>query len=269
MSAHSEDVARWTIGGTAPPLVATAIHDGHDVRAEVADLLALDDDTRRREEDPHTRLLTAVAPTRIVGLRSRFEIDLNRPRNEAVCRRPADCWGLPVWRKEPPADVVARSLGLHDAFYDRFRALLSRFDERHGGCVVLDIHSYNHRRGGPEDIADPRSNPELNVGTGTMDRERWGRLVERFIADLRGDGIDARENVKFRGRYLARSTHDELPETGCCLALEFKKSFMDEWTGALDAGAMLRLVAALRRSVPGLLEEHGRVLARERGESVA
>ena len=30
--------------------------------------------------------------------RSRFEVDLNRPREEAVYRVPEDCWGLDVWR---------------------------------------------------------------------------------------------------------------------------------------------------------------------------
>ena len=68
------------------PIVATAIHDGHAVRPEVAELLALDSATRLREEDPFTGRLAAVAPTYLVALRSRFEIDLNRPRDQAVYR---------------------------------------------------------------------------------------------------------------------------------------------------------------------------------------
>ena len=62
------------------PLVACAIHDGHAVRPEVAECLKLDSVQRLYEEDPYTGAWTAIAPTRIIGRQSRFEVDLNRPR---------------------------------------------------------------------------------------------------------------------------------------------------------------------------------------------
>ena len=46
------------------------------------------------------------------------------------------------------------------------------------------MHSYNHCREN-RTPADPAQNPEINVGTGTVDRARWGHVVERFLADLR------------------------------------------------------------------------------------
>jgi cardiolipin synthase A/B len=46
--------------------------------------------------DPFTAQLARVAPTRLIALRSRFEVDLNRPRERAVYRGPADAWGLEV-----------------------------------------------------------------------------------------------------------------------------------------------------------------------------
>ena len=73
------NAAIWKTVEGEGPIIASAIHDGHDVRPEVASLLALDDAQRLREEDPHTAGWTRVAPTRIVGLVSRFEVDLNRP----------------------------------------------------------------------------------------------------------------------------------------------------------------------------------------------
>jgi N-formylglutamate deformylase len=66
------------------PLIAAAIHSGHYVRPEVAERLAISEAERLREEDPFTDQLIDWAPTRIVGHRSRYEFDLNRPRGEAV-----------------------------------------------------------------------------------------------------------------------------------------------------------------------------------------
>src|SRR5690606_33956601 len=90
-------LARLTRGDG--PIIAAAIHNGHEVRPEVAGLLALDDAQRLREEDPFTGEWTVVAPTQIVGLRSRFETDLNRPRDGAVYERPEQAWGLHIWHR--------------------------------------------------------------------------------------------------------------------------------------------------------------------------
>ena len=88
------------------PLVAAAIHSGHEVRADIASLLALPRDQRLREEDPYTDHWTAVGHTQIVGTHSRFQVDLNRPRDKAVYRRPEDAWGLQVWHDEPSEEYV-------------------------------------------------------------------------------------------------------------------------------------------------------------------
>jgi N-formylglutamate deformylase len=87
-------VKAWEKVEGAGPVVACAVHAGHDVRPEVVALLAVDDATRLREEDPHTGGWTALAPTRLVAHRSRFEVDLNRSRPQAVYLEPDDAWGL-------------------------------------------------------------------------------------------------------------------------------------------------------------------------------
>jgi hypothetical protein len=242
------------------PIVATAIHDGHAIRPEIEALLAIDEATRLREEDPFTGRIAAVAPTSFVALRSRFEIDLNRPRDAAVYRTPEDAFGLSVWREALSDELVRRSLEGYDAFYRALEAVLRERVRRHGRFVVLDVHSYNHRRGGPEaSPADPSLNPEINVGTGTVDRARWGPLVDRFCSDLRrgspdGRELDVRENVKFRGAAMSAWIHRTFPESGCALALEFKKTFMDEWTGELDDDRLGSLGRALASTFPGLVE---------------
>ena len=146
--------------------MATAIHHGHQVRPEIAERLALPEDKRLNEEDPFTGPFTEVAPTRIIVERSRFEVDLNRPRENAVYRRPEDAWGLRVWREDLPDDVCDRSLAIHDAFYETLHAILEEKERRYGAFVVFDLHSYNHRRDGPDaSPQDPAENPEVNLGT--------------------------------------------------------------------------------------------------------
>ena len=49
------------------PVVATAIHDGHQIRDSLLPHLAISEDERRREEDPMTGLLTSVGDVRIQG----------------------------------------------------------------------------------------------------------------------------------------------------------------------------------------------------------
>ena len=255
----------WRLHLGDGPLVATAIHAGHELRDEVAGLSALSVGDRLREEDPYTDLWTSVAPTRVIGLRSRFEVDLNRPREKAVYQQPEDAWGLEIWKSPPPAAVVERSLAQYDAFYRAMGDLLAELSERHGRFVVFDLHSYNHCRDGRNGApADQDANPQVNIGTGTMDRARWGAVVDRFIHDLSdfdfpGGPLDVRENVKFRGGQLSRWIHETHPDSGCSIAIECKKFFMDEWSGEPDHDAVNAIRRALESTVPGVLEELSRL----------
>ena len=250
----------WTIRRGQGPIVATALHDGHEVRDEALRLMALAENDRLREEDPFTGRLAEVAPTRVVGLRSRFEVDLNRAREGAVYRRPEDAWGLQVWKGELPEVIAERSLANYDAFYAELEGLYRELAEKHGRFLVLDLHSYNHRRtgaGGPP--ANGLENPQVNIGTGTMpDRVQWARVIDRFMEELAGfdfpgGRLDVRENVKFRGRYLASFVHEHFPEKGCAIAIEVKKFYMDEWTGQADTRQIIALREVFRRGARAIL----------------
>lgn len=242
MAADTEtDDQTWRLFRGAGPIVATAIHDGHGLREEVRRVMALGDAERLREEDPFTGLAIEGVPTHVIARRSRFEFDLNRAAEEAVCRTPEQCWGLDVWRAPPADDLVARSLALHAAFYRMMGALLDEVAAEHGRFVLLDVHSYNHRRGGPDSAPTPQAEaPDINIGTFSMPRERWAGLLDNVMAamrahDFNGRRLDVRENVAFQGKgELARFVHARYPEQGCAIALEFKKFYMDEWTGEPD-----------------------------------
>jgi N-formylglutamate amidohydrolase len=105
-------------------VVATAIHDGHLLRDECASGTGLDDATRLREEDPFTARIAALVPTRLIATRSRFEVDLNRPRDKAVYTCPEDAWGLACWRESPTRDLIERSLAVYDEFYATLERVL-------------------------------------------------------------------------------------------------------------------------------------------------
>ena len=254
----------WEIVEGDAPSVAVALHDGHFVRANLRPLLALSDAARLTEEDPCTGSWTSIASTRIIGKRSRFEFDLNRPREKAVYRHPADSWGLRVWNRDLSDELVAESLQLYDAFYAEVRSLLQQLLKQHPRVVVYDLHTYNHRRSGPyADFDDVAMNPEVNLGTGTMDRHRWSRLVERCIEELQrhtflGRSLDVRENVKFLGGHFAKWMHHEFGDAVCVLSLEFKKFFMDEWTGEVDQAQSDAIRQALQATLPGVLAELAR-----------
>ncbi len=96
------------IGPWDTQIVATAIHAGHDLRPDVAAAMLLSEQDRLREEDPFTDLIAAAVPDRVVTTRSRFEVDLNRPRREAVYRRPEDAWGGPLPPPPPAAKFRSR-----------------------------------------------------------------------------------------------------------------------------------------------------------------
>lgn len=251
----------WNIAQGNDPIVATAIHDGHELRDEVAALTALSESERLREEDPYTGKWTEIATTRLVPCRSRFEVDLNRPRDKAVYVRPEDAWGLQLWHRPLNEDLVQRSLAEYDEFHEQARAILSDLVDRFGRVVVLDLHTYNHRRGGVDDPgADGDGNPEVNVGTGSLDRDFFGGLVDGFIEELNrydflGRQLDVRENVKFRGGHFSLWTHQTFPGKVCTLAIEFKKFFMDEWSGQIDPEPYEEIPCALASALPRLREE--------------
>ena len=89
-------------------------------------------------------------------------------------------------------------------------------------------------------------------------------MVDRFIQELRaydfpGGRLDIRENIKFRGGHFPSWVHQTFPGTGCALAIEFKKFFMDEWTGKPDHELLRSIGAALQSVIPGVLEELNRL----------
>src|SRR5690606_14185003 len=95
---------------------------------------------------------------------------------------------------------------------------------------------YNHRRESAHKEADPAENPEINLGTQNMDRDRWQPVIETLIHhfeafDYNGRNLDTGENIKFKGGYFGQWLYRQYGKKICPISIEFKKFFMDEHTG--------------------------------------
>lgn len=246
----------WELTLGDGPVIAAAVHDGHGMRPALQPYLAIDDATRRRDEDPLTGLLTTVGDVQLRVRASRFEADLNRPRELAISPDPANTWGIKVWDAGLPDTEIERSLAYHDRFYAMVRRLMDAAIDRFGQVLVLDIHSYNHRRDGADaDPADVRENPEIDLGVTTLDHGRHGGLLERFTDALRsvplqGRAPDVRNNVRYDGGgHFPEWLYATYGDAVCAISLEYKKVFMDEWSGQADIAALYDLRDGLRAAV--------------------
>lgn len=218
------------------PIVATAIHDGHDTRAEVCSLFHLNEDERLREEDPYTANWVKFSDNRIMVNHSRFETDVNRPRDKAVYRVPGDCWGLKVWKDDLSEEIYKGSLSVYDNFYQMAKEYFDSLFLRHEQIIVYDIHSYNHQRKAENTFDDPQENPEVNIGTKNLDHDIWRPAIDAMINNFRsfdynGRHLDVRENIKFKGGHFGQWLYEQYGKKICPISIEFKKFFMNEWTG--------------------------------------
>jgi hypothetical protein len=226
--------------------------------------MCLSDADRLREEDPFTGEAVRGLPQHVIAHRSRFEFDLNRDIENAVYRTPEQSWGLKVWNSDALGDELLRaSLDLHAEYYRMLGSLLDGVAARYERFLVIDVHSYNHRRDGPDGEPTPQDEaPDVNIGTFSMPREQWAWLVDPLMEamaafDFNGRRLDVRENIAFQGKgEQTRFIHQRYPGRGCAIALEFKKFFMDEWSGEPDpkeVAAMRKFIAYLGTTAEGML----------------
>lgn len=219
-------------------VIAAAIHDGHTIRDELHPYLNLTEHERMKEEDPYTAYLTDFSDTNIVVHTSRFETDLNRPREKAVYTNPEDAWGMKVWKWDLPQEQIRKSCELYDEFYKQATTFILKVYEKHGYFILLDLHAYNYRRTNAyrEDL--PELSPEINLGTASVD-PFWRPVIDNFAYNLTRCSIngrfpDVRENIRFRGGAFSQWVNRNFSEMGCAISVSLKKTFMDEWTGRAD-----------------------------------
>lgn len=241
------------------PIVATAIHDGHLTREGLHSLFKLNDDERLREEDPFTANWLDITDNRIIVHQSRFQTDVNRTREKAVYQKPEDAWGLDIWNEPLTEKVIEDSYKIYDEFYKNVKRYFDDLFKIHNKIVVYDIHSYNHRRDGANMEADPKTNPDINIGTQNLDDATWRPLIDILIVNFSNYDYPKRElvigeNVKFKGGYFGQWLYEHYGKKICPISIEFKKFFMDEWTGKPYEEHIQWIHEMLQQSIPIITE---------------
>lgn len=252
-----------TLGNSALPLLSTAIHNGHHLPPELLAISGISEAERLREEDPFTGEAAELFPNHIVVETSRFALDLNRSPDKAVYLTPEDCWGLQARSGPVPEALLARLREDYASWYSLLQYQIERLLELHPFLVVLDLHSYNHRRGGPLAEPDPQEkNPDLIIGRGNLGQNHYP-AAENLCQMLNGQGyrgktLDCRQDVKFTGGQMSRWLNSRYPDRLICLAIEFKKIFMDEWSGQVNRPAWAELKQIFQTQVQAwMASSHG------------
>ena len=243
------------------PIMATAIHEGHQVRDELKEKFNLKDEERFREEDPFTGAIARTFPNHLIVNRSRFEVDLNRPVERAVYRKPEDAWGLQVWKEPLSKEIAEASLQYYHNFFEEVEAYVQQIVDAHGYAIIYDIHSYNHRRESPEQAAPQEGNPDIDILVEGIEMKVWRPVLDRLKQELQAypypDGsLDVREEVRFKGggsNFMQRMLQ-RFGEKVLVPSIEFKKIFMDEWTGVVDEEKLGHLTKALRNTERAVVE---------------
>jgi N-formylglutamate deformylase len=257
------DFQTYSINREESPILALALHDGHFIPEALLPNMKLADHERFREEDPYTGYMARLPVNQVIVHSSRFLVDMNRLEGKAIYKDPEDAWGLTVWDSLPPSEEK-KMLSYYRQFYKDIQELIESLIKHYGYFLILDIHSYNHRRESYRQEAPLIENPEINVGT-RFNAEKWNPLVQHFIhllshATIAGKQPDVRENIKFKGGGFSQWVNQHYSEHGCVLSVEFKKTFMDEWTGRADIDHILDINRALFSTL-GPLEEQLKYLS--------
>lgn len=249
---QAPDLRHWLVHQGQGPILATAVHAGHQIRDELRQFLHADDATLRRDEDPMTDALASTADNIFINYQSRFEVDLNRPRDMALATDIEQTWGQKIWGATPPEVMVERSLAQHDKYYALMKQWLETLIAEHKKVLVLDIHSYNHRRNGADSApALEDENPDIDLGLTTLDIERFGGVVDGLTTALKsmpceGRELDVRHNARYPdGGHWPEWVFANYAKDICTITLEYKKFYMDEWTGQCSLAAIEDLRAGL------------------------
>lgn len=237
--------APWDIVTQPGPVLVAAIHAGHTIRRSLRPWLEIGDSERLREEDPLTDFFLAAGDTIIRANRSRFEFDLNRPPETAVTTDPGETWGLRIWNPDMPEREKELSLTLYQQFYDRIAEQVEEMISAHGRILVLDVHSYNHRRKGRDaEPDDPQRSPDIDLGATTLNKDIYGELLGKFGDTLRSHPMGNRSlevgtNIRWEdGGHFPEWLHAKYGDAACVITLEYKKVFMDEWGHSADILAL-------------------------------
>jgi len=261
----SADADLFTLRRGASPLVISVPHSGTTIPPYLSPQLTPLARTLP-DTDWHVPALydfaTALGATLIVARYTRYQVDLNRPPDDAALYATAAATGLCPAQSFAgaalyadgrlaidAAEVTRRRAQYWQPYHDELRTRLALLRERHGYALLLDAHSI---RSEVPRLFEHRL-PDINLGT--FGGRSCGREVSATVqAQLAGATrfshvVDGR----FKGGYITR--HYGSPEHRVhALQIELAQScYMDETGTAYDPRRAAPLKETLRNIVVALL----------------
>jgi len=235
-----------------------SMHSGHQVRKEILEILAVSEEDRYREEDLYTDRFIANFPIRIHALDSRYEYELNRNPYRALYDFDKPQWGMKVWKREVTEDERALSVKKHREFHKLLEMVCQYLLTQRSHALLFDMHSYCYQREEKQTWQEDER-PEINIGTGAVNREIFEPAIACFKSNLRRTKIydsplRISENEIFFGGYLSRHLSRIYHEQLLVLAIEYKKIFMNEWTGELYQDVLDKLIRDFNTAVDRAIE---------------
>jgi len=237
----------------------TAIHAGNRIRDELREVVEVSPADQYREEDPGTEKFIQDFPIQIISLDSRFEYDLNRSSDRAVYLTPDMAWGLTVWNRPLTEEEINISLAKHQEFHQLMDIVTDFLVQQNNRAFIFDLHSYCYQR--EERMPwHVDKKPVINLGTEAINQNIFGEPIKNFITHLsqisvNGRMISVAENDVFKGGYLARRLCARNYDQLAVFAIEFKKIFMDEWSGEFYPAIFDDLVEKFSNAVSKFIEE--------------
>ncbi len=236
-----------------------AIHAGNRIRPELQEVLKVGTVDRYREEDPGTEQFIRDFPVQVIALDSRFEYDLNRSETRAIPLTPDMAWGLNVWKRPLTALEMEQSLEKYREFHQLLDIIAAYLVRRFKRAYIFDLHAYCYQREKRLTWYEDEK-PVINLGTEAINKTVFGQDIRVFLELLQQISVDNRkisvaENEIFKGGYLARRLTAQYHRNLAVFAIEFKKIFMDEWTGNFHPSIYNQLIRQFSAKVHEFLEQ--------------
>ncbi|MCK5137329.1 MAG: N-formylglutamate amidohydrolase [Bacteroidales bacterium] len=217
--------------------LGVALHTGRRVRQELLEALDVPREDRFREEDSYTDYFVNDFPLQLIARDSRFEYDLNWEIEKCIYPAEEKKWGFQIWNRPLNHGEIETTYDKYKEFYALLDLLIGYIIENQDFAMLFDIHSYCYQRKARTNWWEDMK-PEINLGTRYINRAYFSPLIDLFMVGVSGITLDGHtlrvaENDVFPGGYLTRKYAKSHNQQVLVLAIEFKKIFMDEWTGEL------------------------------------
>ena len=236
------------------PLVALAIHNGNLLADEVIDNIWIKESERILDEEPYTEIFTGGFGNRVIVNSSRYQVDLDLPRDESYYEEGLKCGERFKIRDQLPMGYeITYSHSCHDFFYHDMQWNINKLLKYFNAIFIYDFHSFNcfDLCG---DLSTPEPAPDIIVGIENTAKIYFPlavnliELIQNQDYDKRY--LDVRLNFFLKGGYFSRWVKKEYGNRVCCITVNINKGlFMDDILESVDEDKAGKIVNILDNTI--------------------